>query len=184
MSTDLDSPSQISGGCLCGAIRYVIDFSGESTWPPESSTCQCTMCRKFTSSIYPQMLDLSTTQLTPRDLSTFQTYREYRSSEKCLRGFCSTCGSSLIFRSEETPDRICFFLGTVDEEALVGERVAGSDRKTEFGVVWERKGGVGKVLATPNSDQLYWENVIPEVSDLLKDGKRYMADTGDGKALG
>ncbi|KAI9042840.1 GFA family protein [Aspergillus affinis] len=184
MSTNLDHPSHISGGCLCGAIRYTIDFSDESSWPPKSSTCQCTMCRKFTASIYPQLLALSITQVTPHDLSTFETYKEYRSSEKCLRGFCFACGSSLIFRSEEEPNRIHIFLGTVDEEALVGEKVAGSDRETEFGVVWERKGGVGNVLATPNSVQLYWENVIPGVSDLLKNGERLLADVKDGRALG
>lgn len=140
------------------------------------------MCRKFTASIYPHILGLSTAQLSPR-FSTFDTFSEYRSSETCLRGFCSTCGSSLTFRNEKEPDRIHLFLGTVDEEALVGEKVANSGQETECGVVWERRGGVGAALAMPNSGQLYWENSIPGVSDLLKSGKRYLADRGDGKPL-
>ncbi|KAK1141017.1 hypothetical protein N8T08_009674 [Aspergillus melleus] len=133
------------------------------------------MCRKFTASIYAQILPLSTTQLSPRHLSTFDTYKEYRSSETCLRGFCSACGSSLSFRSEDAPDKIYILLGTLDEEVLVGEKVAGSGRETEFGVVWERKGGIGMPLAY----QLYWENAIPGVSDLLKDGKRHLTHPGE-----
>jgi hypothetical protein len=32
--TDIQRPESISGGCLCGAIRFTITFPDESDWPP------------------------------------------------------------------------------------------------------------------------------------------------------
>ncbi len=29
-----DHPKQISGGCLCGAVRYSIAFPDAASWPP------------------------------------------------------------------------------------------------------------------------------------------------------
>ncbi|EWY86465.1 hypothetical protein FOYG_11001 [Fusarium oxysporum NRRL 32931] len=35
-----DTPSAITGGCLCSAIRYTVNFNEEYPWPPTSSACQ------------------------------------------------------------------------------------------------------------------------------------------------
>ncbi|KAB8070407.1 Mss4-like protein [Aspergillus leporis] len=178
MATNIKHPSKITGGCLCGAVRYTVHFTGNSSWPPKSSSCQCTMCRKWTASLFPQMLSLASEQVTP-ELSTFQTYKEYRSSEKCLRGFCSECGSSLIFRSEETPKELHVFLGTIDEKWLIGEKVKGTEKLTERGVAFERDGGLGGILGTPSYVQIYYENAVPGVTDILGGGKKYLGDDSD-----
>lgn len=38
-----DRPDQIAGGCLCGAIRYTIDFPDAESWPPGVSLSICTL---------------------------------------------------------------------------------------------------------------------------------------------
>ena len=37
-------PETVSGGCLCGAVRYEISFDGEGSWPPEVSIAYSLMC--------------------------------------------------------------------------------------------------------------------------------------------
>ncbi|XYJ12698.1 GFA family protein [Telluria sp. B2] len=39
---------------------------------------------------------------------------EHASSEHGRRAFCQCCGSTLLWRSEETPERIAITLGTLD----------------------------------------------------------------------
>jgi hypothetical protein len=39
---------------------------------------------------------------------------EFASSEHGRRAFCQLCGSTLFWRSEQTPDRIAVALGTLD----------------------------------------------------------------------
>src|SRR5579871_751180 len=101
------------------------------------------MCRKWTSALVPQSITVQAEQLTPQPQllsSTFAEYTEYESSPGCFRGFCSRCGSTIVWRSENQKAEVDVFLGTVDERWLVGEK--GHDGR--------RVGGFGKELATPN----------------------------------
>ena len=68
-------------------------------------------------------------------------------------------------------DKFDLFLGTVDERWLVGEK--GHDG--------QRIGGFGKELATPNQMQLWCENEIPAVTNLLNGGLRYSKEDGNGE---
>ncbi|KAM5345617.1 hypothetical protein ACJ41O_011478 [Fusarium nematophilum] len=154
-------PSFITGGCLCAAIRYTITFNQDFPWPPTSSSCQCTMCRKWTSSLVAQFLVLSPQQLTPA-LNTFPTFKEYVSSPGRFRGFCGDCGTSIAWRSTDYTPIFDLYLGTVDEKWLVGE------------------GEVGRALATPNGTQYWLVNAIHGVTDKLKGGREYLTEGPDG----
>ena len=41
---------------------------------------------------------------------------EYASSDHGRRGFCRVCGSTLFWRSTQSPDRIALTLGTMEPE--------------------------------------------------------------------
>jgi hypothetical protein len=140
------------------------------------------MCRKWTSSLFPQFIVVLPSQITP-PLSSSLTYREFESSPKRFRGFCSKCGSPLIWRSEDNTATWDLYLGTIDEKWLVGEKVPGSEKKTEFGIRYDRTGGVGKIVGTPNQYQYWCENAIEGVTDLLHGGERYLTEKTEGKAL-
>lgn len=103
--TDLTTP--ITGGCLCGAVRY------KASEPPKSSGyCHCSMCQRWSGSpawaavTFP----LAALRIT-RGEPNF-----YQSSPRVDRGFCSDCGSSLFVRYPET-DEYCVSVGTLDDAA-------------------------------------------------------------------
>lgn len=100
---------KVSGGCLCGAVRYELT-------PPLRPVvaCHCGQCRR-TSGHY-----VSATGV-PRQrfaLTNSEGLQWYRSSQRAERGFCRRCGSSL-FWSADALDTISIMAGTIDGETGV-----------------------------------------------------------------
>ncbi len=110
-----DSPNKITGGCLCGAIRY------ESSEPPvKAGTCHCRMCQKSTGSAFMVMAAFSRTALR----FTKGEPKLYRSSSIKEKGFCPDCGSLLFDRylvrtGKSNPDMVWVQLGTLDHPEAV-----------------------------------------------------------------
>ena len=63
------------------------------------------------------------------------------------------------------PELIVLFLGSVDEEYLMGKKVQGSEKETEMGVEFDRQGGFRKELTNMQSGHLFWNNRISDVTD-------------------
>lgn len=79
----------ITGGCLCGAIRYEINAPAVST-----GYCHCRICQKFTGSA------MSTWTAFPKTSVRFlgDEPRYFAATPIAERGFCPNCGASLTFR--------------------------------------------------------------------------------------
>ena len=104
----------VTGGCLCGEIRYRVTEPALDT-----NFCHCRMCQKFsgapftTGSTYPT----SAVQFTKGEP------RYYKSSPFAERGFCANCGSSLTFRPMVPPvtpawtNWILIYTGSLDNPA-------------------------------------------------------------------
>ncbi|KAF8541540.1 Mss4-like protein, partial [Trichophaea hybrida] len=112
--------SPLTGGCLCGSIRYTIDFPPSSSYPPLYSTCHCIQCRKTIGTLTLHLLTVSPSQITWSPTNETETFKEFRSSPECLRGFCSTCGTSVTWRDVRKKGEIDVFLGTIDDGAEEG----------------------------------------------------------------
>ena len=96
----------VSGGCLCGAVRYRLQRPLRPV-----VACHCRQCRR-TSGHY-----VSATSV-PRHnfaLTSDEALKWYRSSQHARRGFCAECGSSL-FWSADALDTISIMSGTIDGE--------------------------------------------------------------------
>lgn len=171
-------PEKITGGCLCGSVRYDMTFPEGTSWPADVSqsitstyaqltsqtcSCQCSICRKFSGSLISHDIILKPHQLS--DITKAPTYSEYQSSEGGFRSFCSNCGSGLTWRISFVPDMIIVFLGTIDEQFLIGNKIEGSEEQTENGLIVKRDGGLCKDLTGMNMGHLYWNNRIPNVTD-------------------
>ena len=84
----------VTGGCLCGEIRYRV------TEPPlDTNFCHCRMCQKFSGA----PVTVGSTYSVGAVQFTKGKPRYYQSSPFVERGFCATCGSSLSFRPLEPP---------------------------------------------------------------------------------
>mgnify|MGYP003586353140 CR=1 FL=1 len=103
-----------TGGCKCGSVRYKF-----TSGPIENQICHCPDCRKAVGAhsvawVYFSTEDFTITSGAP----TF-----YQSAPHAQRGFCNKCGTSLIYRSEQFPQRIAVTLGSLDDpEAFPPEK--------------------------------------------------------------
>lgn len=176
----MSRPESISGGCLCGAIRFTVKFPKEEDWPPETNgICQCTMCRKHSGSLLPQNVGFPRSNVSP-PLESNASFKTYKSTPEATRGFCSTCGSALTFSYNDS-DSIEINLGAFDEEVLVGKRDEANAWEDEYGRHIPRTGGVGKELGYPKY-HIFMENAIPGVTDDFP-GIKYLLDKTEGKGF-
>ncbi|MDF1733894.1 MAG: GFA family protein [Minwuia sp.] len=99
----------LEGGCMCGGVRYRTEAK-----PLRSVYCHCSQCRKWNGApaIVGAQIDRSGFTITG-------TPATYRSSASAQRQFCPTCGGSLFYLSDETPDLISFMVATLDDPELV-----------------------------------------------------------------
>lgn len=83
----------ITGGCLCGAVRYKI-----SELPKSSANCHCRTCQKASGSAYLPILFVATDALTV--IGNYQEYPTQAASGNTLyRAFCPICSSALFGRN-------------------------------------------------------------------------------------
>jgi hypothetical protein len=96
----------ITGGCLCGAVRYRLTEA-----PFNSGVCHCETCRRASSS--PGLpyagVSLAAFAVTKGEPAT------YRSSARVLRTFCGSCGSPLTYFLEDKPDKIDIMTVSLDD---------------------------------------------------------------------
>jgi hypothetical protein len=94
----------VTGGCLCGAVRYV------SAAPPIAGYyCHCTMCQKSYGGLFQATLRFAGATFA---FSTAEPHY-YRSSAFARRGFCAQCGSPIVFVYDGNQD-VWVLLGSLD----------------------------------------------------------------------
>ena len=104
------SKKKVTGGCLCGAVRY------ESSVPPTSASyCHCRMCQRQVGG--PAGIFVSFSPDTFR--ITRGKLKRYQSSPIAKRGFCARCGTPLSCESIEHPTFIAITIGSLDDPAAI-----------------------------------------------------------------
>lgn len=113
----------LHGSCLCGGVRY------KAALPVfHASHCYCTMCQKQHGAAAGSYANVASAGFAVD--SGAELIVEYASSEEGRRGFCRVCGSTLFWRSTQTPERIAITLGTLEPEyAGAVERELHTDTK-------------------------------------------------------
>jgi hypothetical protein len=82
------SEASLTGGCLCGDIRFEADLPAL-----KPHLCSCKMCQRHTGALSTAWLEF------PRDAVRWvgpgSTPKQYRSSPWSSRAFCPNCGSTI-----------------------------------------------------------------------------------------
>ena len=105
----------LSGGCLCGDVRY--EIRGE---PVYVFHCHCSMCRRAGGAAFQTWAGFEDDVLTV----TQGRAESYESSSFAIRKFCGRCGGQLFYNYTEgqTP-AVWITVGTLDRpEALTPQR--------------------------------------------------------------
>ncbi len=126
-----DKTMPITGGCLCGAVRY------KASEPPKwVGHCHCRMCQRaygHGSGIFVGLVKgaLRFTKGMPE---------YYRSSAWAERGFCADCGSPIGMRGSEGHDSV--MVGTLDhpEEWPPNEPHSGIESQIPWDVIHDDLG--------------------------------------------
>ena len=110
MSTQSTSTPILTGGCLCGAVRYRI--SGEPVW---AGNCHCSLCRRSSGAPYMSWLAVPTTtfSLTQGEVVL------YGSSDRAERGRCPACGTQLLFKPKARPESTGVTISSLDQPGAV-----------------------------------------------------------------
>jgi hypothetical protein len=99
----------ITGGCLCGKVRYT--FCAEPTF---SGNCHCRDCQKASGSAYtPAMFVAESAVNIVGEVRYYETKAD--SGRAVSRGFCPNCGSQLFSQLALLPELIGVRAGTLDE---------------------------------------------------------------------
>ncbi|MFT3732243.1 MAG: GFA family protein [Hyphomicrobium sp.] len=85
----------VSGGCLCGRIRYEAE-----AFLDRGYACHCSICQKSTGQ--PAEITVLIKAGTLRYLNDVPKY--YVSSSVGKRGFCSECGSRIVWQASDPRD--------------------------------------------------------------------------------
>ena len=102
----------MTGGCLCGAIRYSVGAPLQNI-----VACHCSHCRKASGA------GASHNALVPSSAVAFtagkpKTYTDTAHSGNTLyRHFCGDCGSPIYSQRQNAPEMMVIKVGTLDDAA-------------------------------------------------------------------
>ncbi|MGI9350986.1 MAG: GFA family protein [Rhizobiaceae bacterium] len=152
------SVKPVTGGCQCGAVRYRVQ--GKLFDP---HICHCRMCQKAAGNFFMPLAKAERTALeyTRGEPSWFN------SSDPVKRGFCSACGTPVIF-DDIREEPIYIVLGSLDDpSAIEPEYQCGTESKTEW---------FAKLQGLPGSTTEGDPDVTAEWLDAIKESNHQHPD--------
>lgn len=98
-----------TGGCLCGAVRYVVDQPLSDV-----AICHCTHCRKQSGALFSANVVVAKAHYHQTgDTKVFEDRGD--SGEVVFRHFCPNCGSPILSQIAAIPGAVIIKSGTLDD---------------------------------------------------------------------
>ena len=86
----------VRGECLCGTVKFEVTLP--TKW---CAHCHCTLCRRSHGAAFVTWFGVETDQF--KFIQGEEKLTWYHSSQESKRGFCTNCGSHILFRSTKWP---------------------------------------------------------------------------------
>jgi hypothetical protein len=99
----------LTGGCLCGGVRFEVSEPLVS-----AHYCHCTRCQRRTGSAASVSARVAPGSL--KVVAGEELIGAYRPSDGFAKAFCSACGGALWAQSPEDPEIISVRMGTFDRD--------------------------------------------------------------------
>lgn len=109
---------KLTGGCNCGAVRYVL-----SAPPLAVAACHCTNCRKQSGAAYSVNLVVRASTLSIEGELAVYSDTDTESGAPVERQFCPACGSPIRSVPAATPKIVAVKAGTLDDAGPYGPQV-------------------------------------------------------------
>ncbi len=104
--------ANVTGGCLCGQVRYTITAE-----PTRSGLCHCKDCQRHTGSAFEPFMSFPTSAVSIQ--GTLKTFDRPGGSGQILhRRFCPHCGSGVFSQSAARPGSMAVLVGTLDDATV------------------------------------------------------------------
>ncbi len=131
----------LTGGCLCGGVRY--EISGE---PLFSGHCHCKDCQKATGTGHVSVMVFRRTAVkVTGELKTFAVQAD--SGQPFIRNFCPNCGSLIYGESGAGAATINVAAGTLDDPSVFRPQFSIYTRSRQ---AWDHlEGGLPEFEAMP-----------------------------------
>jgi hypothetical protein len=104
-----DTALPLTGGCMCGAVRYEVDAPLE-----QAGYCHCTRCQRRTGGSASISARVQTGSF--RIGRGVDLVEVFGPEEGFAKAFCSACGSALYSQNPEKPEIISVRMGTFDTD--------------------------------------------------------------------
>ena len=95
----------MSGGCMCGRVRFSVTVDSDDAY-----LCHCRMCQRASGNV-----SLAMKNIRREDVRWEREPDYYHSSPIARRGFCAACGTSLTFEYLEGSDKLDLIVGSFDD---------------------------------------------------------------------
>lgn len=132
------SLNRVCGHCLCGAVR--IEARLPSKWVAH---CHCSRCQRAHGAGLVTWVGFETRQVTISDPT--DALRWHEADTGASRGFCSRCGTPMLFKSPRWPGEVhiarALFIDPLDREPQVHVHVESAVTWLHLGDTLPRKRG-------------------------------------------
>jgi hypothetical protein len=113
-----DTTVQYTGGCLCGAVRYVAE--GE---PMHTGYCYCADCRKASGSGFIPYMGFASSAVRFQGETRQSRVKSFRGTD-AVRNFCPHCGGLVFGGIVGEDDSHTIYAGSLDDASAFKPQVA------------------------------------------------------------
>jgi len=102
----------LTGGCLCGAVRY--EYTGD---PLFAANCHCRDCQRASGAPFTANIGVPSPAL---KMTGHVKYYDVKadSGSTLSRGFCPNCGARVVSRPARNPDMVVISATSLDDPSI------------------------------------------------------------------